>query len=308
MTLDEQLKMATSSVSMTPNVAQEVPATASVQTQVAQGVPASEIQAQAAAQVVQPTMTAPVDNPTMQVNQVPVQNTTVTSASMQNVTPIQGIDLNKAAEEAETNYSVQTIEIGQKISTRAIDPVGRIDMGKQVRLAILNTTDWTAVKVHNHADLGKIICWGGECCKDDPNPPRVRYCIPVMVYSTLQNDANVIVPQGKSELKLLILWDTESYDSLCECIINNKNDVSSIDIKGKSIDNYGKLMFSALPTARAQVQAEYNAAVEKWNVVKDKALATVGRQLNDEKYLKLTQKATPPVMQEYDMNAVMNNQ
>lgn len=278
MTLDEQLAMATSAVSVAPAtqpVAQTVP--------------------------VQPTQT--VVQPVYQQPAVAPVQTTVTAPVQPMSAPI-GIDLNQAAQEAEVNYSVQTIEIGQKISNRAIDPVKKLDKGEKIRLTVLNTTDWMAVKVHNHPDLGKIICWGGACCRD--TDARVRYCIPVMVYSTLPNDINVPIPQGKSELKLLVLWDSESYDSLCQCIINNGNRIDNIDFQAQAVDNFGKLMFYPLGQSfRPQFANELNEAVAKWAQVKDKAIATVGRQLNDEKYARLTQNVVPPQMQVYTQDDIL---
>lgn len=266
--------------------------------------------------------TTVVGIPTVQATQVPVQPVTpvattsvgpIGNVGTEPVTPVAPatyvapvaqptINLEEAQKQAETSYAVQTIEIGQKISNRAIDPVKKLDKGEQLRLTVLNTTDWQAVKVHNHPDLGKIICWGGKCCSD--SLPRVRYAIPVMVYSTLPNDINVPVPQGKSELKLLVLWDAESYDSLCQCIINAGNDITSIDLQAKAIDNYGKLMFYPVPSFRNQFANELKVAEEKWALVKDKALDTVGRKLDDERYSKLTMTAVPPQMQTYNMSDI----
>lgn len=295
MTLDEQLAMATNAVPAQPATTME--------TQVFTA-PNAAVNAQAAAQVVQTTTTAPLTQPaTNFTTPVTIPNVPVQQMTMQPVTPGVGIDLNQAAQEAEVNYAVQSIEIGQKISNRAIDPVKKLDKGEKIRLTILNTTDWMAVKVHNHPELGKIICWGGACCRD--TDARVRYCIPVMVYSTLPNDINVPIPQGKSELKLLILWDQESYDSLCQCVINAGNNVEAIDIQANAIDNYGKLMFYPLAQSfRPQFAEALAEAQNKWANVKDKAIQTVGRQLNDEKYARLTQNAVPPQMQEYNISDI----
>lgn len=284
MTLEEQLAMATNTVAQPVGPAPAAPvAPAPVQPQVAP---------------VQTTVTTAPVQPAAPVNVAPVQPT-------QTIAPMAStIDLNVAAQEAEVNYSVQTIEIGQKISARAIDPVKKLDKGEKIRITVLNTTDWMAVKVHNHPDLGKIICWGGACCRD--TDARVRYCIPVMVYSTLPNDINVPIPQGKSELKLLVLWDSESYDSLCQCIINNGNNIENIDFQAQAVDNFGKLMFYPLAQSfRPQFANEFNEAVAKWANVKDKAIMSVGRQLNDEKYARLTQNAVPPQMQVYTQDDIL---
>lgn len=288
MTLEEQLAMATNTVAQPVGPAPAAPvAPAPVQPQVA---PVQTTVTQAPVQTA-PAYTAPVQ-PTQTMG--PVAPAPVSST----------IDLNAAAQEAEVNYSVQSIEIGQKISARAIDPVKKLDKGEKIRITVLNTTDWMAVKVHNHPDLGKIICWGGACCRD--TDARVRYCIPVMVYSTLPNDINVPIPQGKSELKLLVLWDSESYDSLCQCIINNGNRVDNIDFQAQAVDNFGKLMFYPLAQSfRPQFANEFNEAVAKWANVKDKAIMSVGRQLNDEKYARLTQNAVPPQMQVYTQDDIL---
>lgn len=293
MTLDEQLAMATNSVAVNPATGVVTPVAPSV---------ANNAQVQAEAQVVQPTYTS-VTIPNSNITSgAPITPSSVTTAPVQNVT-LTGINLEQAAQEAEVNYAVQSIQIGQKISNRAIDPVKKLDKGEKIRLTVLNTTDWMAVKVHNHPDLGKIICWEGACCRD--TDAKVRYCIPVMVYSTLPNDVNVPVPQGESELKLLILWDQESYDSLCNCIINAGNNVEAIDLQATAIDNYGKLMFYPLSQSfRSQFADALAKAQTKWANVKDKAINTVGRQLNDEKYLRLTQNVVPPQMQEYNVSDI----
>lgn len=291
MTLEEQLAMATEAVPVQPAPVQPVQNVAPVQP--TQAVPVQQVISNPAPVGVQPTQAVAPAQPVTPVQ--PVQATTVA--------PVQTVNLEQAQQEAEVNYSVQSIEIGQKISSRAIEPFKKLDKGESVRITVLNTTDWKAAKVHNHPELGKIICWGGQCCKD--SDARVRYFLPVMVYSTLPGDINTPLPQAKSELRLLILWDSESYDSLCQCLIDNNMDVSAIDLRAKSIDNYGKLQFTPLPSFRSQFQEPLKEAMEKWEIVKDKAIQTVGRTLNDERYLKLTQTAAVPTMESYNMNDIM---
>lgn len=298
MSLEEQLAMATNAVGVAPQAA---PAQAPVQ-------PVQQQVQPTVAPQVPPVQPVTVEVPTPQVQQ-PV-NVAPQVPPVQPVQPaVPVMDLNQAQEEAEVNYAVQSIEVGQRISNRAIEPFKKLDKGESVRISVLNTTDWKAYKVHNHPDLGKLICWStseklGACCKD--GDPRVRYAIPVMVYPTMPNDIQTLIPGAKCELKLLILWDAESYDSLCQCIIDHNNDVASLDLRAKSIDSYGKLLFTPLSSYRAQVQDQFNDINNKWNAVKDKAINTVGRQLNDERYLRLTQTATPPQMANYNMNDVLD--
>ena len=66
------------------------------------------------------------------------------------------------------------------------------------------------------------MAWGSirellACCKD--GDPRVRYAIPVMVYPTMPNDIQTLIPGAKCELKLLILWDAESYKILNKNVV-----------------------------------------------------------------------------------------
>ena len=136
MTLDEQLAMATNVV-------------AQPQAPVAEG--------PAVVAPVQQTYTAPVQAmPQAQVAPVQISYTipanTQVSATPSFAGPV-GIDLNAAAQEAEVNYSVQTIEIGQKISNRAIDPVKKLDKGEDfAKLAKDNSDDEGSAK--KGGDLG----------------------------------------------------------------------------------------------------------------------------------------------------------
>lgn len=297
MTLDEQLAMATGSVPVAPQP--------------------NNAQVQAEAQVVQPTVTTastgPVTTMETQVQQVAPTQATAGLAQTFNPAPAQastpalstGINLEQAVQEAETQYAVQEITLGQVVSSRAIDPLKRLEKGEKFRFTLLTNTI-KAAKVHNHETLNKLICWStdshlGQCCKD-MDQPKVRYYMPVLVYGTMPGDPNTPLPQAKSELRLMIIWDADSYKQLCEEVVNAGGDVTRIDLVATVDDSYGRLSFRAQNTTFRDMK-EYQQVIAdstaKWEVIKDKAEFTVGRKLDDERYLKLTQKVVPPVMQDY---------
>lgn len=300
MNLDEQLAFATQSV---PQPVQ-------------QNVPTQQVQQPVQAPVnnsvtTQMPNTMPTDNvsqqPTTQNLQVPAQGQP------------QGLDLDAAQQEAEVTYAVDTIDFGKKISTRSIEPFARLEPGEKCRVTILGAPFY--VKIHTHADLGKILCWSspsyqGQCCRD-MDDPKVRYCIPVLVYATMPGDPRTPLPQGKSELRLMNLWNIEAWDGLTEemidkgLIVNGKvdyNALANVDFIVTGEGTYADVRFKATNDSfRSQYQEAVNNAITAWsNIGPQKAMTTVGRKLNDERYLKLTQNAVPPKLQEYNMNDVMN--
>ena len=296
MTLEEQLALATAAV------------------------PAQQVN-QPTAQTIQPGIPSvpPMTNVQIPVQQPAVQYVQQATQPMQpapNVTYVQPaqvqptIDLNKAQQEAETQYAVGTIDFGQKISTRSIEPLQKIEKGSKIRLTVLDKPFF--VKVHKHDTLGRLICWStdtvmGQCCKD-LDEPKVRYCMPVLVYCTLPGDPNVALPQGKAELKLMILWDSSSWESISDLIIEKGGlqNLQNLDFIATSEDTYGSLKFKVgAESFRPQFGKDVNAALDKWNNVGvQKAITTVGRQLNDERYLKLTMNATPTQLKDYTIQDI----
>lgn len=307
MTLDEQLAMATSAVPLNQAAPQPTPAPV-------QGVPTQSTTV--APQPMSAPQAQPVYNNTSTtvVPQPAVQATTQTATIQPQFTG--SIDLNQAAAEAEQHYGIQEITLGQTISTRAIDPVKKMDKGEKMRFTIIDP-HVMAAKIHNHETLGKIACFSnddaskgpivyGQCCRD-MDAPKVRYYMPVLVYSTMPGDPRTPLPQGKSELRLLIIWDVTSYNKLCEEIMEAGNN-AQIDIIATSEDSYGKLDFKGQQTSfrnMPEYQAAINAAVEKWHAVKDKAPLTVRRDMDAERYVKLTQVAVPPQMQVYSQDDIL---
>lgn len=296
MTLDEQLAMATSTVAVGEAV-QPAPAVAA---------PVNPAQVQAGAQVVQPTQT---------VMSTPVQATITTTAVptqgyVQTPAAAPSIDLNQAAAEAEQHYGVQEISLGQKISTRAIDPVKKMEKGEKMRFTIIDGY-FASAKIHVHEDLGKIACFTtptsmGQCCKD-LDEPKVRYYMPVLVYSTMPGDPRTPLPQGKSELRLLVIWDGSGWDKICEDIIEAGGN-KEIDFIATSEDSYGRLDFKGQQTS-FRAMPEYAQAIAdataKWRAVKDKAALTVRRDMDAERYAKLTIKASVPQLQSYSPEDIM---
>ena len=291
MTLDEQLAMATSTVAV-GGATQPAPTVAA---------PVNPAQVQAEAQVVQPTYpNIPAPHPMMQgmTSDIPTPASTPT------------IDLNQAAADAEQHYGVQEISLGQKLSTRAIDPVKKLEKGEKIRFTIIDGY-FSAAKIHNHETLGKISCFStethiGQCCKD-LDEPKIRYFMPVLVYSTMPGDPKTPLPQGKSELRLLIIWDSTKWDSLCADIIDAGRN-TELDFIATSEDSYGRLDFKVQQTS-FRAMPEYAQAIadatEKWRAVKNKAALTVRRDMDEERYVKLTMNSPVPQMQSYSPEDIM---
>lgn len=284
MNLEEQLKMATSSVVQPAQAVQPVQVQAPVQQQVL-----ANNNVQAAAQVVQPTTSA------------------VSLNTVQATVPT--MDLNKAAEESISNYGVQTIQLGQTISTRAIESVKKLEKGDSIRITLIEPMI-QAAKIHVHPVLGKVNCFStettlGQCCQE-LGDPKVRYFMPVLVYSTMPNDAKTPLPQGKSELRLLVLWDTGSYNQLCTEIMDAGSD--KIDLIATSEDSYGKLSFRGQKTSfrdMPEYQQVIADAEAKWAQVRDRAADTVRRNLDPVRYAQLSRSNPVPQTQDYTMEDVM---
>lgn len=292
MTLDEQLAMAVSSVAVPQNNAQVPPVT--------QPQPINPVQQNANAQVVQTTVTQGIPSPDQPqpVNQAPV-----------NVSPI---NIEQASQEAEVNYNVKEIELGQKVSTRAIEAIKKLNPGDKFRFTLLTMNPGYAA-VHNKEGLGKILCWSdptkgyeGQCCKDC-GEPKARYYWPVLVYGTMPGDPNTPLPAVKSEMRLLTLWDATTYDQMCSDIIAHNRDINSIDFIATVTDTYGRLDIRPATTC-FRAMPEYAPLIQEmtanWENIKSRAPETIGRKLDDARYLKLTQQAVIPTMQTYDMNDI----
>ena len=246
MNLEEALKMAANTTAE--------PVVQDLTTPVAPAPVVETQQVQAAAQVVQPTVTTPVQNV--------VPSTPVST----------GIDLNQASQDAMQNYGVQTIQLGQMISTRVIEAVKKVEKGDSFRFTLI-APDIQAAKVHTHPTLNKISCFSTEtnlaqCCQE-LGDPKVRYFMPVLVYSTMPNDPKTALPQGKSELRLLVLWDSNSYNQLCSEIMEAGSD--KIDIIATSEDSYGKLSFRGTKDSFRTIP-EYASIIQqaelKWSQIK----------------------------------------
>ena len=285
MNLEDALKMATNST--------VEPVVQDLITPVAPAPVVESQQVQATAQVVQPTVTTPVQ-PVVQPVAQPVNT---------------GIDLNQASQDAMQNYGVQSIQLGQMVSTRVIESVKKLEKGDSIRITLI-APDIGAAKVHTHPTLGKISCCStdtnlAQCCQE-LGDPKVRYFMPVLVYSTMPNDCKTPLPQGKSELRLLVLWDANSYNQLCTEIMESGSD--KIDLIATSEDTYGKLSFRGQKDSFRTIP-EYQAVIQqaeaKWAQIKDRAVDTVRRNMDAVRYAQLSKTAAVPQMQDYSMNDVM---
>ena len=269
MTLEEQLNMATNSVA---ELAQEPVATAEVQTQTV----VNEAQTQAQAQVVQPTIT--VATPAQPVQQV--QGVQTIQLAQPTAMPTMGTT---------TVNGVEQIQFGQQINTSPLDLIKKMETGSSFRFTVLNLTGASLVKFHYSEAMGKFACFStnqhlGQCCKD-LGEPKVRYYLPVMVYPTMPNDLNTIIPNATPALKVLTLWDADAFDTIAQTIYANNMDLN-IDFTAKCTDSYGRLRIDVArgQSFRPQIESFIQQANQTWEQYKDIVPAKIRNNMDEQQY------------------------
>jgi len=285
MTLEEQLAMATGTVAepSQPVTTAEVQTQPVVNTAPVNTVPVNEAQIQAQAQVVQPTQTAmpqPVQGvQTIQVNTMPTQGyvAPMTTPTYQASMPT-------------TANGVEQIQFGQQINTSPLDLIKKMETGSSFRFTVLNTTGAGLVKFHYSEGLGKFACFStnqhlGQCCKD-LGEPKVRYYLPVMVYPTMPNDLNTIIPNATPTLKVLTLWDADAFDTIAQTIFANNNDLN-VDFTAKCTDSYGRLRIDVArgQSFRPQIESFIQQANQTWEQYKDIVPAKIRKNMDEQQYL-----------------------
>ena len=298
MNLEEALKMAVNTVEEPVNVTPVQP--------VAEVSPV-DISAQMQTQApVQSAYTQPLPQSTYS---APVQSA---YSQPTGIASMPSIDLNQAQDQAMNTYGVRQLSFGQVVSTRAIEPVRKLNKGESFRFTIVGELGF--LPIHKHPTLGKIKCFSDDthfrkCCQDC-GEPQARYFFPVVIYSTMPGDPRTPLPQGKSEFKLLNLWSEQSYQKLCNEILNNNKVYKGVDFIATSEDDFGRLDFRMQPTSFSTMP-EYSgivaAAEQKWPTIRDRAPEVVCRNMDENKYMQMTQLAQPPQMQSYGMNNVFQD-
>lgn len=259
MNLEEQLKMATSTVAVNAQTGEvSEPITMQV---------VNPAQIQAEAQVVQPTQTM-----------IQPQLASVTELQMPQQVAVQ-------PQIAETS-GVQTIQLGQQVNTKPINLLKKLSIGEKVRFTIL-PGDINVIKYHFSETIGKIACFStdqhlGACCRD-LGQPKVKFCLPILVYPTMPNDARTIIPNAKAELRILSLWDENTYNTICECVIRNQG--KSVDFIATGQDNFGRLDVRDEQTSfAAQFGTDINQAVATYNTYKATVPALIRKNMDEQSY------------------------
>lgn len=240
-------------------------------------------QVQAAAQVVQPTYTAPVQP---MVNAAPTQAVNVAPA-----TPVQPLNLDVAQSNIDQNQFV-TVDMGQKVSTAVMDKFkGQKDERKRVTIFMPwfdlagKENSVMAIKRHYNQELGSFICWGGECCQYEERA-AVRYLFPVIEYPIANNDATRPLPENYGECKLkLLVAGNELYSSIADAYAAHGNSFEGYDlIMTCTEQQYQSFTVMATnDTARSNYQS-FNKCVEKWKQLRDQAYTVVAKKMEPEYY------------------------
>ena len=278
MNLEEELKMATSSVPIQP---ESTPVASQVATpvQVAEEIKQEQIQAQA--QVVQPTQT--FVQPTV-IPQAPVQPAYV----QPQITPAQPqqFDMNNEA-------GVMQIPFGQTINTSPITFI-KLNNKEKIRFTVLEP-DVISLKFHYCEQLGagttngkRIPCWTtenhtGRCCTD-LGKPKARYYLPVLVYPTMPNDINTIIPNAKPTFKVLMTWDDNNYNAIAEAVTATGGNV---DFVATGKDTYGGFDVRTQPSSyRNQYSNNINEFINNWRNSKAMIPSMVRENMTEDEYVR----------------------
>lgn len=217
---------------------------------------------QAAAQVVQPTVTQPIVNQPVEVNQ-PV---------------VQPIIENKVPETVDINAAPVFVNLGESTYETKTDFL-KLKDGESTRVTLIN---YNAVAVHEHfkEGLGFFKCkssyepgqrWPAVraiCCqqpnKSDPSKLEnagYKILLPVIEYPVNHNDGKTLVAGGVPKLKVIKLSQQE-YNQL-EAIKNEYGaDTSTFDIsisRKKDTNGYLKYFLTPGPSWRTQ----FNQAIQE---------------------------------------------
>lgn len=238
--------------------------------------------------VVQPT----ISNEQLQAQAQVVQTTTTqVTQPVQNVAPVQTLNLDVAQNNIDGNEFV-TVEMGQKVSSAVMDKLkGQKDEKKRVTIFMPWFDDpkragmSMAVKRHYDEDLGSFVCFGGECCQYSGNA-AIRYLFPVIEYPIANNDATRPLPENYGECKLkLLVAGNELYTTLCDIYQAHNNSFDGYDLIMTCTEaQYQSFtVMSTNQSAKANYKS-FNKCIEKWKQVRDQAYTVVARKMDSEYY------------------------
>lgn len=176
---------------------------------------------------------------------------------------------------------VSFIKLGAKVSSL---PIERFKASKafQSRIAVLSTKSVLAVKMHFVKGIGGFLCFGEECCEIE-GTPKVRYCLPVVVYDTDNTGTKIFSDNMK--LKLLVLGE-EDYSNLVTLQTVSGLPLNKIDLVVKCSDEqYQKCsyMHAGEATWRKNLEKAEMLAKE-WKSVRSRAYLAIARRITPETY------------------------
>jgi len=279
MNLEEELKMVTSSV---PVQQESTPVVNTVATpiQVAEEVKQEQLQSQA--QVVQPTQTMMFGGTAMQ-----------PMTAMPNTAPINTAGYMQVQHTAADEAGVRQIQFGQTINTNPIQII-KLNVGEKIRFTLLEQ-DVKPLVFHYSEALGagttrgkRIPCWStgtytARCCID-LGKPKSRYYLPVLVYPTMPNDPNTIIPNAKGQFKVLMTWDDIIYNAIADYAINTN---CNVDFIATGKDTYGGLdVRNQVNTYRSQFTNDINEGIQNWRRCKDMIPSMVRESMTEEEYVR----------------------
>ena len=263
MNLEEELAMVTNSV---PVQQETTPVANTVATPV---------------QIAEEVKQEPIMQPTQSFIQPMPQQ--MTQPTMQQVQP-QQYDLNSEA-------GIKQIQFGQNINVNPVTFI-KLNVGEKIRFTLLEC-DVLPLTFHYSEALGagttrgkRIPCWStenhtGKCCID-LGKPKARYYLPVLVYPTMPNDPNTIIPNAKPQFKVLMTWDEITYNAIAQSAIDTQ---CNADFIATGKDTYGGIdVRTQVNSYRNQYLNDITEGVQNWRRCKSMIPSMVRENMTEEEY------------------------
>jgi hypothetical protein len=173
---------------------------------------------------------------------------------------------------------VTFVEFGTVISRYVFE---RFKAKKDIksRICVL-TSKVIPLKTHYRQGVGSFVCFEGKCCELE-GYPKLRYCIPIVVYNTDNNGKPI-----SKDLKIQILSvGDESYQNLIS--INEEFPITKHDIVVSCSDEkFQKLTFTPSPKeALWKKFPDAKKIVQEWTEKKDRAYECVAKKITPKAYV-----------------------
>lgn len=157
----------------------------------------------------------------------------------------------------------------------------KFEVGHKTLVSILSD-HVVILGTHYDQDLGKFICFGGQCCKDATQKASQRHVYPVLVYDTDENGS----PISRKYEFMTMTVGYGAYKTLTK-IQEQKGSLVGIDICFECTDEkYQKVNVNYAGAARwPQIEGCDKAMNEFWSKNMDKMLDCLGRKITEEEYI-----------------------